>query len=209
MQGNEDNIDDYTFAMRLQQKFFDDYNDATDEITTSNIKNVESNDYVAMQLQQQMYNERGNGTENDYIVAMQLQEKYNKEETNVRKEYEDLASYMNNISLKNSEETPRRFLNKLEKEIGDKEPYNRNFFQNNYNDFDDNDSPPPYYSFQKPAPVSTTVPTTVPQQFPQQFPQYQQQQTTSNYQDMFSQFMKFMEIKKIIANRCKNIKFYQ
>ncbi|RIB24000.1 hypothetical protein C2G38_2071145 [Gigaspora rosea] len=225
MAGNEDNIDDYTFAMRLQQKFFDDYNDATDEIklprtnnniATSTIKNVESDDYVAMQLQQQMYYEEGSRTETDYIIAMQLQEMYNKERTNVRKEYEDLASRMKNISLKNSEEAPKRFSKKPEK---DKEPYNRKFFQNNSNDFDDNDSPPPYYSSQKPAsndygnphiPVFNNnnnyfqeypyaqsqfprqFPQQFSQQFPQQFQQYQQQQTTSNYQDMFSQFMKFM-----------------
>ncbi|KAF0458280.1 hypothetical protein F8M41_001046 [Gigaspora margarita] len=220
MQGNEDNIDDYTFAMRLQQKFFDDYNGATDEIITSTIKNVESDDYVAMQLQQQMYYEEGSGTENDYLIAIQLQEMYNKERTNVRKEYEDLASRMNNISLENSEETPKRFSNKLEKEIDDKEPYNRNFFPNNSNDFDENDSPPPYYSSQKPVhndygnphipafnnnhnyfqeypsaqpQFPRQFPQKFPQQFPQQFPQHQQQQTTHNYQDMFSQFMKFME----------------
>ncbi|CAG8841374.1 16041_t:CDS:2, partial [Gigaspora margarita] len=68
MQGNEDNIDDYTFAMRLQQKLFDDYNDdATHEITTSTIKNVESYDYAAMQLQQMYYEE---GTELKMIILL-------------------------------------------------------------------------------------------------------------------------------------------
>ncbi|CAG8821461.1 6672_t:CDS:2, partial [Gigaspora rosea] len=61
-----------------------------------------------------------NETENNYIIAMQLQEMYNKERTNISKEYE---------------KTPKRILNKfIDKKFGERELYNKNFFQSNSND---------------------------------------------------------------------------
>ncbi|CAG8694721.1 1005_t:CDS:2, partial [Dentiscutata heterogama] len=121
---------------------------------TSTTKPVESeidDDYAAMQLQL-MNNEERNRTENDYILAMQLQEMYNKERPNINKEYENLTSRMNSILFEDNEEIPERFSNKsTDKKIGDKEPHIKNIFQSNFNDFDNDDSPPPYYSSQKPA----------------------------------------------------------
>ncbi|CAG8669174.1 4190_t:CDS:2, partial [Dentiscutata erythropus] len=191
----------------------------------SNTRNVESeidDDYATMQLQQ-MYTEEKNGIENDYIIAMRLQEMYNKERTNINKEYETLTSRMNNISFENYGETPERIQNKsTDKKFGEREPYNKNFFQSNSNDFNNDDSPPPYHPSQKAArndhghpyipsfnnnyfqehpSVHQKYPQQFPQQhsqqFPHQFPPQQfspyQQQTTPNYEEMFSQFMKFMD----------------
>ncbi|CAG8615817.1 6830_t:CDS:2, partial [Scutellospora calospora] len=212
MQNESNNIDDYTFAMRLQQKLYEDYNGLTHEIVASVANNAESaidDDYATMQLQE-MYNKERNVTheDEDYAFAMQLQQLYNNELTNNRNkervitkdDYEDLVPQMNNISFENSGENSEKFSNKsTNKKGGDRkgESYNDNFFQSDANKFDDD--PPPYFSQRYSSNNSGMNNGYFPEQqfVPPQFPQqnYQKQNTTPNqpnYQDMFEMFTQFM-----------------
>ncbi|GBC06346.1 hypothetical protein RclHR1_06780010 [Rhizophagus clarus] len=123
MQNNDNNVDDdFAFAMRLQQQFNDEY--VEDFKRATNIKE-ETN------------------ANNDYNTAMRLQQMYDKKKGTFENDYEDIVPRMSNMTFghrANEEETYSNTKSRKEQD-----------FINTDNYFDNNDTPPPYTSPQKPV----------------------------------------------------------